>query len=125
VAIPSSVTSIGVIPFVGCSALGELTIHASIGDFGGLDAEALWGVTTLEHVTLVGYPLGRAVVWNVATALAPGAKVVSSTLAGQKFGRDINSNRGTLRGSCFPDAEATAVRYRAGVHGLVHWVFGP
>jgi hypothetical protein len=84
VVIPSSVSSIGYRAFADCSSLTRLMIPATIAEWGG---EVFAGVTSLEYVALVGCPLSPAVVENVGPTLAPGARVASLLLGGQKFGR--------------------------------------
>jgi hypothetical protein len=53
---------------------------------GGQDSNASLNAAKTESVALVGRPPHRAVVANVEPALAPGAKVAGSELAGQAFG---------------------------------------
>jgi hypothetical protein len=84
--IPSSVTTIGNSAFSGCSGLKALTIPASLRGTGDGDRDVFYGMT-LERVTLVGSPLGPAVISNVEPVLAPSATVISAALAGQRFGR--------------------------------------
>jgi hypothetical protein len=84
--LPSDLRSVEDYAFYGCAALRLLTVPANLAEIGGGCDEVFKGVTTLECVTLVGCPLDPVVVEAVEPALAPGAKVVSRVLAGQKFG---------------------------------------
>jgi hypothetical protein len=84
--IPSSVGTIGKAAFRDCSGLRHLAIPASLAGIGDSHRGVFSGVK-LDRVTLVGSPLGPAVVANLDPALAPGARVMSAALAGQRFGR--------------------------------------
>jgi hypothetical protein len=86
-AIPKSVRNIGKAAFSGCSDLRRLTIPANITQLGGKDHDVFHGLTKVAYVELVDAPLSLQVVANVEPALAPGARIVGSDLAGRMFGR--------------------------------------
>jgi hypothetical protein len=83
VKIPSSVTTIRDFAFAHCSGLTQLEIPSSFAELG---VYVFGRVDKLEHLTLVGSRLSRAVVEALEHCLIPTAIIVGANLKERSFG---------------------------------------